>query len=70
MPDYGGYEESDIKKEMKEVALRILTAGKYALEESVNISGLSLQKHQTESKKVVKKLQSKREEFHVSTTKE
>jgi hypothetical protein len=28
---------------MKEVALRMLLAGKYALEEIVNISGLSLE---------------------------
>ena len=31
-----------LKEGMKEVALRMLAAGKYALEEIVNISGLSL----------------------------
>ncbi len=42
MPGYGRYEKSDIEG-MKEVALRMLAAGKYALEEIVNISGLSLE---------------------------
>ena len=32
-----------LKEGMKEVALRMLAAGKYALEEIVNISGLSLE---------------------------
>ena len=32
-----------IKEGMKETALRMLDAGKYALEEIVNISGLSLE---------------------------
>ena len=32
-----------LKEGMKEVALRMLVAGKYALEEIVNISGLSLE---------------------------
>ena len=32
-----------LKEGMKEVALRMLLAGKYALEEIVNISGLSLE---------------------------
>lgn len=32
-----------LKEGMKEVALRMLEAGKYALEEIVNISGLSLE---------------------------
>ncbi len=32
-----------LKEGMKEVAFRMLTAGKYALEETVNISGLSLE---------------------------
>lgn len=31
-----------LKKEMKEVALRMLMAAKYALEEIIDISGLSL----------------------------
>lgn len=31
-----------LKEGMKEVALRMLAAGKYALEEIANISGLSL----------------------------
>lgn len=31
-----------LKEGMKEVALRMLTAGKYALEEIANISGLSV----------------------------
>ena len=32
-----------MKEGMKEVALRMLAAGKYVLEEIVNISGLSLE---------------------------
>ncbi len=32
-----------LKEGMKEVAFRMLAAGKYALEETVNISGLSLE---------------------------
>ena len=32
-----------LKEGMKEVALRMLAVGKYALEEIVNISGLSLE---------------------------
>ena len=35
-----------LKEGMKEVALRMLAAGKYALEEIVNISGLSLEEVQ------------------------
>ncbi len=43
----------DMRKDsLKEVALRMLAAGKYALEEIANISGLSLEE--------VKKLKEKR----------
>ena len=45
----------DMRKDsLKEVALRMLAAGKYALEEIANISGLSLEE--------VKKLKEKRTE--------
>ena len=42
MPGYGGYEKSGVEG-MREVALCMLSADKFALEEIVNISGLSLE---------------------------
>ena len=47
-----------MKEGMKEVALRMLAAGKYALEEIVNISGLSLVAEAKSVNSCVKKIPS------------